>query len=353
KTASRANLCMFLGHSEVKKAYKVYDLEDKKTVFTVDCTFKKTEFHRPRTVFIEDSDDQRDGKCGTMVQVTKEDVHMDLANTQPPLQRPASSMTSERGMSPSSRKSSPARLMAQPFAHYPPQVTRHDTRNSRRAAEAATEAAAATRQHTKKQQLCVHAASGWSPPDRDNYVDDVLVCTSNDDEITDVFEHLQRRIRLNDLGPISKLFGIEIDRHEKSKSICTRAGQDTQADGEAALADFAGRVRACMLENSINIIYNADQTGVNYEHVPTNMINTRSECTIWVKCGGKCKERATALVLTDSPRAKYPLFLVLKTAAFKIKAIVQENLTTQNVFIKQVWKQVEPHYKGERIAASI
>ncbi|RHZ15115.1 hypothetical protein DYB31_012317, partial [Aphanomyces astaci] len=54
---------------------------------------------------------------------------------------------------------------------------------------------------------------------RDNYVDDVLVCTSNDDEITDVFEHLQRRIRLNDLGPISKLFGIEIDRHEKSKSM--------------------------------------------------------------------------------------------------------------------------------------
>ncbi|RQM31354.1 hypothetical protein B5M09_013783 [Aphanomyces astaci] len=45
KTASQANLCMFLGYSEVKKAYKVYDLEDKKTVFTVDCTFKETEFH--------------------------------------------------------------------------------------------------------------------------------------------------------------------------------------------------------------------------------------------------------------------------------------------------------------------
>ncbi|RHY66040.1 hypothetical protein DYB30_004314 [Aphanomyces astaci] len=76
--------------------------------------------------------------------LTKEDVDMDLANTQPPPQRPVSSMTSERGKSPSSRKSSPARLMAQPFAHCPPQVTRHDTRNSRRAAEAATEAAAAT-----------------------------------------------------------------------------------------------------------------------------------------------------------------------------------------------------------------
>ncbi|KAF0748257.1 hypothetical protein AaE_007411 [Aphanomyces astaci] len=51
------------------------------------------------------------------------------------------------------------------------------------------------------------------------YVDEVLVCASNDDEITDVFEHLQRRIRLNDLGPISKLLGMEIDRDEKSNSM--------------------------------------------------------------------------------------------------------------------------------------
>ncbi|ETV65462.1 hypothetical protein H257_17798 [Aphanomyces astaci] len=76
-----------------------------------------------------------------MAQATKKDVDMDLANTQTPPQRSASSMTSERGKSPSNRKSSPARLMGQHFAHYPPQVTRHDTRNSRRAAEAAGVAA--------------------------------------------------------------------------------------------------------------------------------------------------------------------------------------------------------------------
>ncbi|RHZ31431.1 hypothetical protein DYB37_013728, partial [Aphanomyces astaci] len=44
----------------------------------------------------------------------------------------ASGTTSERGKSPPGRKTSPARLMGQPFAHYPPQITRHDTRNSRR-----------------------------------------------------------------------------------------------------------------------------------------------------------------------------------------------------------------------------
>ncbi|RQM21697.1 hypothetical protein B5M09_009538 [Aphanomyces astaci] len=42
------------------------------------------------------------------------------------------------------------------------------------------------------------------------------VCASNDDEVTDVFEHLQQRIRL---GPISKLFGMEIDRDENNKSM--------------------------------------------------------------------------------------------------------------------------------------
>ncbi|RQM30661.1 hypothetical protein B5M09_013538, partial [Aphanomyces astaci] len=51
------------------------------------------------------------------------------------------------------------------------------------------------------------------------YVDDVLVCASNDDEIPDVFEYTQRRIRLNDLGPITKLLGMEIDRDESNKSM--------------------------------------------------------------------------------------------------------------------------------------
>ncbi|RHY09589.1 hypothetical protein DYB36_014087, partial [Aphanomyces astaci] len=257
-----------------------------------------------------------------MAQITKEDVDMDLANTQPPPQRSASSMTSERGKSPSSRKSSPARLMAQPFAHYPPQVTRHDTRNSRRAAEAATEAAAATaptreegpresrwdrshRPSNKKKstspgrtkQAAVegmdaarHQARATTvdskrstsrnakvrasattaqptrkagdrgqspyktmrtedtrgvatpiarddPPDAANAAYDVCFNATDVDKdvpatfheamhvcqqrrrVTDVFEHLQRRIHLNDLDPISKLLGMEIDRDEKSKSM--------------------------------------------------------------------------------------------------------------------------------------
>jgi hypothetical protein len=51
------------------------------------------------------------------------------------------------------------------------------------------------------------------------YVDDVLVCASSDEEITVIFQHLHLSIRLNDLGPISKLLGMEIDRSEQDKAM--------------------------------------------------------------------------------------------------------------------------------------
>ncbi|RHZ01101.1 hypothetical protein DYB31_015686, partial [Aphanomyces astaci] len=77
-------------------------------------------------------DDKRDGRRGATTQATKEDVDMAPADTPLLPQYSASGTTSERGKSPSGRKTSPARLMGLTFAHYPPQITRHDTRNSRR-----------------------------------------------------------------------------------------------------------------------------------------------------------------------------------------------------------------------------
>ncbi|RLO00696.1 hypothetical protein DYB28_011648, partial [Aphanomyces astaci] len=84
----------------------------------------------PKTITYDD--DQRDGRRGATTQATKEDIDMDPADTPLLPQHSASGTTSERGKSPPGRKTSPARLMGQPFAHYPPQITRHDTRNSRR-----------------------------------------------------------------------------------------------------------------------------------------------------------------------------------------------------------------------------
>ncbi|RQM10148.1 hypothetical protein B5M09_008068 [Aphanomyces astaci] len=74
------------------------------------------------------------------------------------------------------------------------------------------------------------------------------------------------------------------------------------------------------------MVYNADQTGVNYEYLPAKTIHARGENTEWIKCGWKTKGRATAMLVADCTGKKYPLFIVLKTGASKIKDVVQENV---------------------------
>ncbi|RHZ38294.1 hypothetical protein DYB26_013034 [Aphanomyces astaci] len=124
----------------------------------------------------------------------------------------------------------------------------------------------------------------------------------------------------------------------------TRIGENSQGDGEEALATFAARVAQVVRDNNIDVVYNADQTGVNYEYLPTKTLNAKGKHTlgVWVKCAGKTKDRTTAMVMADSTDKKYPLFLVLKTKASKVKAVVQENLTQRHGFGKTVWKEVEP-----------
>ncbi|RHZ42577.1 hypothetical protein DYB26_015194 [Aphanomyces astaci] len=122
----------------------------------------------------------------------------------------------------------------------------------------------------------------------------------------------------------------------------TRIGQDTQGDGDKALATFAARVAQVVCDNNMDVVYNADQTAVNYEYLPTKTLNAKGEHTIWVKYSGKTKYRATAMVMADSTGKKYPLFVVMKTKASKVKPVVQENLTQRHGFGKTVWKEVEP-----------
>ncbi|RHZ14004.1 hypothetical protein DYB37_011964 [Aphanomyces astaci] len=45
----------------------------------------------------------------------------------------------------------------------------------------------------------------------------------------------------------------------------TRVGQDMNEDGARTLEEFAERIRGVVAEHGIERIYNADQTGVNYE----------------------------------------------------------------------------------------
>ncbi|CAK4749798.1 unnamed protein product, partial [Aphanomyces euteiches] len=71
-------------------------------------------------------------------------------------------------------------------------------------------------------------------------------------------------------------------RHNLSWRSRTRMGQDTQGDGEAVLSEFASRIAGLVRDNDIDVIYNADQTGVNYEYLPTRTLNPRGDMSVWI-----------------------------------------------------------------------
>ncbi|RLO04716.1 hypothetical protein DYB28_008665 [Aphanomyces astaci] len=121
----------------------------------------------------------------------------------------------------------------------------------------------------------------------------------------------------------------------------TRSGQSNLEEGEAALDEFASNVKTIIERHGIEDIYNADQTGINYEYLPKETINSKGSKTVWIKCAGHEKDRMTAMVLADSKGTKYPLFLVLKSQQSKIKEVVQDNLTNRNGFGRQVWQDIE------------
>ncbi|ETV74347.1 hypothetical protein H257_10938 [Aphanomyces astaci] len=83
----------------------------------------------------------------------------------------------------------------------------------------------------------------------------------------------------------------------RSKS---RAGQADLAQGEAKLAEFSARIRDVVATRGVETIYNADQTGINYEYIPKKTINQQGAKTVWIKGSGHEKDRLTAMVLADS-----------------------------------------------------
>ncbi|RHY84087.1 hypothetical protein DYB35_002129 [Aphanomyces astaci] len=130
-------------------------------------------------------------------------------------------------------------------------------------------------------------------------------------------------------------------RWKMSMRAKTRSGQSNLAQGEAARNEFASRIQSVIQEHAIEDIYNADQTGINYEYLPKETINAKGAKTVWIKCAGHEKDRMTAVLLADSKGNKYPPFLVLKSMESKVKKVVQENLTTRNGFGRQVWQEIE------------
>ncbi|KAE9030676.1 hypothetical protein PR003_g10045 [Phytophthora rubi] len=102
-------------------------------------------------------------------------------------------------------------------------------------------------------------------------------------------------------------------RHRLSIHRRTRVGQTTLADSDIKAYEFSKKVPQKIQALGVSVVYNADQTGVNYEYVPTTAIGNRGQKTVWVKCSGKTKARVTAMLLAGSDGSKQEPFLVLKT----------------------------------------
>nr|CCA14414.1 conserved hypothetical protein [Albugo laibachii Nc14] len=89
-------------------------------------------------------------------------------------------------------------------------------------------------------------------------------------------------------------------QHKLSFHVRTRQGQISPAGISAKAAAFSSELQQPMGELDVDVVYNADQTPIYFEHIPTKTIEAKGTQTVWVRSGGKTKERVTCMLLGDS-----------------------------------------------------
>ncbi|OQR82179.1 hypothetical protein ACHHYP_16359 [Achlya hypogyna] len=97
-----------------------------------------------------------------------------------------------------------------------------------------------------------------------------------------------------------------------------------------------------MSVDGITKVYNADQTGCFFEYLPKKTVDCVGAPTVWVRCGGKDKERATAMLLADSDGVKHPLFLVFKSKSSSVPETCEENAVERHGWGEVNWSMIEP-----------
>ena len=131
-----------------------------------------------------------------------------------------------------------------------------------------------------------------------------------------------------------------LTRHKLSFRQKTRQGQVSGCDAHKMVKEFSKKIQHLVQQNGIDTIYNADQTAVFYEYIPKTTIDATGTKTVWVKCGGKEKERLTAMLLGDNNGNKYDPFVVVKTQPSKIPEMRIENNRLRHGFGKLVWQEI-------------
>ncbi|KAG3111334.1 hypothetical protein PI124_g8306 [Phytophthora idaei] len=134
---------------------------------------------------------------------------------------------------------------------------------------------------------------------------------------------------------------VYLTRYSLSLRARTRQGQSPPADSTAVAQEFAATLRRRIVEEGIAIVYIADQTAVFFEYVPKYTVDERGSKTVWVKCGGKSKERMTAMLMADSPGRKYDPRVVLKMRPSTNAETHEENTRLRHGFSRRLWPSIQ------------
>nr|CCA17973.1 conserved hypothetical protein [Albugo laibachii Nc14] len=117
----------------------------------------------------------------------------------------------------------------------------------------------------------------------------------------------------------------------------SRLGQISPAGISAKAAAFSSELQQRMGEVGVDVLYNADQTPVFFENISTKTIEAKGPQTVWVRTGGKKKERVKCMLLGDSFGNEYQPFLIFKTTTPMKKETAAENNAKRHVFGKRLW----------------
>ncbi|KAJ0407984.1 hypothetical protein P43SY_000188 [Pythium insidiosum] len=131
-------------------------------------------------------------------------------------------------------------------------------------------------------------------------------------------------------------------RHKLSFRSRTHHGQQRADDAERQARAFADEVCSEAAAKGVCNILNGDQTAVFFELLPKKTLATTGAKTVWIRCGKKEKQRATAMVTCDIFGKKYPLFLVMKTTPSKVPATAAANDACRHGFGRDLWKSLAP-----------
>ncbi|OWZ18306.1 hypothetical protein PHMEG_0007615 [Phytophthora megakarya] len=136
-------------------------------------------------------------------------------------------------------------------------------------------------------------------------------------------------------------------RHGFPLRTKTRQGQKPPPAMEKEAREFWHEKQQIKRELGVSKIYNADQRGICFEYLPKQTVNKKGAKTIWVRCGGKDKERMTGMFLADSTGKQ----LLSQSTVYKSTGTVLvdgiPSFRTDDEPVLLIWDEFSAHWTDE------